>query len=292
MPYGVGAPLRAGLADRTGISLVEDLPSRLIARLRAGTLDAALVSSIEAFREPGYQAVGGIGICCKGPARSVRAFARRGTDPIASVGLDDASETSSCLLRILLAGPLQTGALAGRLDPGSPPTFERVDPTDTPDALPHDLVMLIGDCGLRADPGGRDVIDLGAAWHEWTGLPFVFALWLVAPHAADRAPELATALTEARRAGVAAEGQDGTGGAIYHDLGAAELEGLARFHREAAVLGLAQADVRPSFVTPGGGSRDWQADTQVGEPRQHAGFAPRSPTQPPHAGNRQQGKDA
>ena len=29
----------------------------------------------------------------------------------------------------------------------------------------------------RSAPSGRQVLDLGAAWTEWTGLPFVYALW-------------------------------------------------------------------------------------------------------------------
>ncbi|MCA8942070.1 MAG: menaquinone biosynthesis protein [Planctomycetes bacterium] len=235
VPYGVGAPLITGLDHDPSVCLVEDVPSRLIGWLRSGELDAALVSSVEAFRRPGYTALADIGICCRGAVRSVRAF-RRPEVPIRSVGLDDSSETSAALLRVLLP----------RIAPEATPEFERVEPTTEPDALPHDLVMLIGDPGLRATPGTREVIDLGAAWHEWTDLPFVFALWLIAPGAP--AERIAQILRRAHADGARNHTDDGTGGAVHYDIGAPEIDGLRRFHAEASRLGLADRAIEPRFV--------------------------------------------
>lgn len=52
----------------------------------------------------------------------------------------------------------------------------------------HEARLVIGDAALRlfdeANRGGHWAsrypfrIDLGAAWKEWTGLPFVFAVWV------------------------------------------------------------------------------------------------------------------
>ncbi len=235
VPYGVGATLIEGLDARSGVELVLDAPSKLIRELRGGKLDAALLSSIEGFRRPGYRAAAGIGICSRGAVRSVRAFRRTDT-ALRTVGVDDASETSNALLRILLAQRF----------PDAKPEFERIDATTEPDALPHDLVMLIGDCGLAADPGNREVIDLGQAWFDWTGLPFVFALWLIAPGAPLE--PLLEELSRAKTLGERSDIDDGTGGAVYHDVGAAELEGLRRFHAEAAALGLADAAHDIEFV--------------------------------------------
>jgi chorismate dehydratase len=41
-------------------------------------------------------------------------------------------------------------------------------------------LLLIGDAALRASlvQHGLYVYDLGSLWYDWTGLPFVFALWL------------------------------------------------------------------------------------------------------------------
>src|SRR5262249_49225555 len=47
VPYGVGAPLLAGLAEDAGAEFVQAPPTALIEELRKGRLDAALVSSVE-----------------------------------------------------------------------------------------------------------------------------------------------------------------------------------------------------------------------------------------------------
>jgi chorismate dehydratase len=228
--YGVGAPLLHGLDARPGVELVVAPPRALIPLLRERRLDAALVSSVEAFRRPGYRAVSGLAITCEGPARSVRAFRAR-ERRLRTAGVDAGSESSVALLRILLHDHL-----------GAPDcTFARIAPTLAPDALPHDLVLLIGDCGLRADPGRREILDLGELWHAWIGLPFVFALWLLAPGAsAERiVPLLHEARAAAQRAGV----DDGTRGAIGYELGQRELAGLERFRARAAALGLVEPDI-------------------------------------------------
>jgi chorismate dehydratase len=49
-------------------------------------------------------------------------------------------------------------------------------------AEPYEACLLIGNEGLRQRHGVRDyahIYDLGEEWHQWTGLPFVFARWMV-----------------------------------------------------------------------------------------------------------------
>jgi chorismate dehydratase len=243
VPYGVGAPLMAGLESDPAVSLVKAPPTALIAALRAGELDAALVSTIEAIERPGYRVVPGLGIACKREVRSVRAFRRRGV-PLASIGVDASSATSVALLRILLARVHARDVAAGA-------TFTQVAPTRTPDALPHDLVLLIGDHGLEADPGAREVWDLGQQWRALTGLPFVFAAWLCRPgvDAAAVVPVLHRARERSRAPGGRSQaGSDGTGGAVHYDLDDEDLRGLQRFYREARALGLGDAGARPAFL--------------------------------------------
>jgi chorismate dehydratase len=238
VPYGVGAPLLAGLESDPAVDFVAAPPARLIEQLRAGQLDAALVSSIEAARVPGYRAPATLGIACKREIRSVRAFRRKGV-PIRNIGLDDGSATSVALLRILLAR-----RYADEMAPAV--SFTPIAPTTQPDALPYDLVLLIGDKGLAADPGAREVWDLGQQWRALTGMPFVFALWLLRPGA--DAERIAPILQRARQRGRALGPVDGTAGAAHYELDAEDLRGVHRFWEEAQALGLATA-ARPAFLT-------------------------------------------
>ncbi len=61
--------------------------------------------------------------------------------------------------------------------------------------------MLIGDRGMRPVDGQFEFAwDLGEEWTRWTGLPFVFAMWVARPGA--EWPRAAAALGAARDEGV------------------------------------------------------------------------------------------
>ncbi len=227
----------AGLDSDPTVTLVKAPPTTLVQGLRDGALDAALVSSVEAVRAPGYTVAPGLGIACKREIRSVRAFRRRGV-PIQSVGLDNGSATSVALLRLLLAN-VHADQTSDAL------RFEAIAPTRSPAALPHDLVLLIGDHGLGADAGDREVWDLGQQWRAWTGLPFVFALWLLRPGA--DAARILPVLRAARERGRGLGAVDGTHGAAHYDLDDEDRRGLRRFWTECRSRGLATAG-DPGFV--------------------------------------------
>ena len=237
VPYGVGAPLLGDLDSARGVEVVREPPTTMIPMLRAGDLDAALLSSVEAIRQPGYTVASGIGIACKREIRSVRAFRKRG-QPVRTVGCDRSSATTVALLRLLLKHP-RVGDVDGE------PEFEAITPTLRPDDLPHDLVMLIGDPGLNATAGDREVWDLGTEWVQWTGLPFVFALWVLRP-GVDHAAVLPV-LHEARARGRARGAIDGTEGAAHYELDDEDLSGVRRFWRDCRAAGLG-AERDPAFV--------------------------------------------
>jgi predicted solute-binding protein len=139
------------------------------------------------------------------------------------------------LLEVLLR---RQGARPGR--------WWAVEPTRQPARIDADAVLMIGDAGLHADHGGRQVLDLGEAWFQWQQRPFVYAAWLLAATApADRIlPHLRRAYQQALEAKL----EDGTGGAVYYRFGDREREGLLEFHREAAALDLCAAEIVPSFL--------------------------------------------
>ena len=237
VPYGVGAPLLGGLEAVDGVELLREPPTSMIPMLRAGELDAALLSSVEAIRHPGYTVAAGLGIACKEEIRSVRAFRRRGR-PIRTVGCDSSSATTVALLRLLLHH-----VHADEVD--GAPEFETVTPTRRPDELDHDLVMMIGDPGLEAEPGEREVWDLGTEWVRWTGLPFVFALWVLRPGVDHDA--VLPVLHAARASGSERGAVDGTEGAAHYELDAQDLAGVRRFWQECRALDLGRCD-DPPFV--------------------------------------------
>ena len=149
--------------------LVLDLPSRLADELAAGRLDVALIPVVEYFRGAGYRMVPGLGIASRGPVLSVTLFSRVPWPQVRSLALDVGSRTSVALTQLL-----------SRQRYGIEPVYSRLPLEQPIDDVAADAVLLIGDRAMRsALPGFAYCYDLGQEWFEWTGLPFVFAVWAV-----------------------------------------------------------------------------------------------------------------
>ena len=173
----------------SGVEVVYAVPSELARRLEAGEIAAALVSSFEYFRTPGYAVVPGLSISGQDEIESVRAFSRVPWRKIESLALDTSSLTSAALLKILLAEQLD-----------SYPAYLHAAPDLDSMLAQADACLLIGDGGMLADGRGLNVLDLGHAWRRLTGLPFVYAVWL--GKAENLTPHLVQTLTTAKAWGL------------------------------------------------------------------------------------------
>ncbi len=152
-----------------GAKIVYDLPSRLAEMLSDGQLDVALIPSIEAFQHPEYKVLSDACIACCGPVWSVKLLSRTEPEKIQSLSLDEGSRTSVALVQILLKERY-----------GIRPELHRLSIDDDWRTSPNDAVLIIGDRAMWPKGNHRFAhqIDLGAWWHQWSGLPFVFAMWV------------------------------------------------------------------------------------------------------------------
>lgn len=167
-----------------------DFPSRLANRLRERQLDAALIPSIEFFRIPDLRISSDACVAARGEVLSVRLFCRTSPGQVQRLALDDGSRTSATLARIILAEHF-----------GAFPKTEQLSLAHGLQDSTADAVLLIGDRAMHEPVGDFNcVIDLGEFWYEWTGLPFVFAIWAV--HEDCATESLAMSLSRARDEGV------------------------------------------------------------------------------------------
>ncbi len=241
--------------DAPDLEVIEDLPSRLADRLAAGQLDVALIPSIESFRHPGYTVVSDACIASDGPVRSVKLYGRVPPERIRSLALDEGSRTSAALAQILLKEHYGLEPRLVRLPIGTPVEESLAD-----------AAMLIGDRGMHPPQGPFEFIwDLGQQWRTWTGLPFVFAMWIARPGAdLPRLDELLTAARDAglarldevaRRHALAARLPECECLAYLRDhlefrLGRRQRQGLELFYELARRQGLAPAGVKLAFFHP------------------------------------------
>ncbi len=161
-------PLVAGLEEAAAdFELVFDLPSRLADRLSTGELDVALIPVVEAVTNPDYTIVSDACIACRGPVWSVKLMSRVAGHEIKTLALDEGSRTSCALTRILLNRKFG-------IQPDCRPLLIHDDWRN----VQSDAVLIIGDRAMKAcDPEFPFVWDLGETWCDWTGKPFVFAVW-------------------------------------------------------------------------------------------------------------------
>ncbi|MGI9177308.1 MAG: menaquinone biosynthetic enzyme MqnA/MqnD family protein [Pirellulales bacterium] len=258
-------PLVHGLAT-AGVEVSYDLPSRLADRLASGTLDVALIPSVEVFRG-GYRVISDACIGCRGPVMSVKLFFRTSPSSVMRLAVDEGSRTSAALARVLLAERYGVLPEVETLPIGAGLADTRAD-----------AVLLIGDRALDSrGSAGRDagsfqlVWDLGDEWCRWTGLPFVFAVW--AARDGIDVDLLAPLLARARDSGLAnlaaiAAAEAGGHGLtvpqclgylrdnLHYHLGHREHQALTLFQRRTAALGLSPPHDRLRLArgTAGGGS--------------------------------------
>lgn len=245
-------PLIEGLADDPAIELSLAVPSKLLGELASNRADVALLPVIDYPSLDGLRIVPAGGICCDGPTLTVRLFARVPATQIRTVACDPDSHTSVALAKVLFA----------RLYKTAPAYVDLRDATDARD----EARLLIGDKVICEEPPGFDVqVDLGEAWKQLTGLPFVFAVWC-----ARRGVELGDlprALERAKRAGLAdvdslvrdyavPRGWPAQVARRYlteyltYDIGPRQLAAIGLFHRYADELGLLPHGYRPLDVVP------------------------------------------
>jgi chorismate dehydratase len=235
--------------------LVLDLPSRLADRLAEGTLDVALIPVVEYFRAGKYSVVPDIAIASRGPVLSVTLFSKVPWTGIRRVALDVGSRTSAALTQVIL-----------RSRYGVNPDVVPLPIDQAAEDVDADAVLLIGDRAMRAClPGFTFAFDLGQEWADWTGLPFVYAVWAVGP-GVDLGG-VAEALAEAKRRGQGRVGPIACDEAprlgldagycrryltniIHFDLGPREQAGLHHYYMLACGAGLARPGVNLEYYRP------------------------------------------
>jgi chorismate dehydratase len=186
--YANCSPLFHELQLRTSpqeYDFISGVPSRLNALLTEGAIDVCPSSSIHyALHPERFLILPGLSISSVGAVGSVLLFSRRPIESLdgETILLSSESATSVNLLRILMG--IRFG-FSCRFSVSEVALNSALQ--DAP------AMLLIGDSALAASLKKTDlmVYDLGRLWYEWTGLPFVFALWFCGRQvAADRPDEV------------------------------------------------------------------------------------------------------
>lgn len=167
---------------RHGMRLCELVPSAAAVAAAQGVIDAGPVPLVEcAGLQDRFEPVAGFCVASAQQAGSSLLYSTRPITALTGAHLGVTAEASTALrlLDVLLRVRYQV----------QPEAYVPLQES-------HDAFLLIGNHALRqrwGAPGFPYTYDLGAEWYAWTGLPFVFARWLVRR---DVAPKDKALLTE------------------------------------------------------------------------------------------------
>jgi len=163
--------------------LMDAAPARCAQMLAHGEVEAALVPVIEYHRIPDITVVPGVCIGARRAVRSVVLATRCARlEDIRSIALDNSSRTSAALIQIIFREYLQR---APSTAPSAPNLRAMLDA--------HDAALIIGDPAMTFPRGEFRIYDLAGLWREYTGLGFVFAMWMARSEAAEVVSKIAFA---------------------------------------------------------------------------------------------------
>jgi chorismate dehydratase len=201
--YPVYGALDRGLVQLDA-ELVDGVPTDLNERMAGGELDLSVVSAVEYARDSErYLLLPDLAISCDGPVRSVMLFSNRPAPELSRrrVVVSRSSMTSVALLELLFDH-------VWHAQPQFVPGDAELSDVVAGDSDGADARLVIGDAALLLGSRHREryphAYDLGQVWKDWTGQPFVFAVWVAQRHTEVRAALAAhAALIESRNWGLA-----------------------------------------------------------------------------------------
>jgi len=160
--YGI---LKSGHLENFRLDL--DVPSVCAEKLKDGEVDVALVpvGAIPDFDDPFIVSEYCIGAV--GKVKTVLLLSQKPLEQIDSIYLDNDSRTSVKLVKVLAENYWKIRPSWNNLNPGQ---------SDRPEKL--ESLVAIGDKTFELVKQYKYVIDLAEEWYRFTGLPFVFAVWL------------------------------------------------------------------------------------------------------------------
>ena len=221
--------------------------AQLSAELMACEIDCGLVPVLHFPGLSSHSIISGICVSTRNAAHCEVLAARRDPSALERVGFDPRRGQANALAQVVLSERY-----------GSNPEFVEVtDFSEAPDDL--DGFVLGDEAAFTSFPDFSVRVDLGEAWMELTGYPFVHRIWVVRDGAS--LSELRRVLSHAYRTGeevidtIADVARDRLGEAaarcisqgFRYRMGSDEIDGMREFVRRAGKIGLCDPDLKILF---------------------------------------------
>ena len=154
--------------DKRGIEVIELPPNELKTAISENQIQGGLVPLVDSFDLNGImRTLSGFCVATVAQSGSVKLHSKVPIEELTGkhISVSWEAPTSVKLLQVLLS-------IKHGINPGAYVSEDE----------PHEARLLVGNLGLRHRRGLREhphLYDLGDEWTQWTGLPFVFARWVL-----------------------------------------------------------------------------------------------------------------
>ncbi|MCA1576531.1 MAG: menaquinone biosynthesis protein [Acidobacteria bacterium] len=167
-------------SKRGQVDFVEAVPARCAQLLSQAEVEGALVPVIEYQRIAGGALVPDV---CVGSQKEVLSVVLVSKDTelenVRSVALDESSRTSATLVKVIFREFLEREPAWTVRTPNLEEMLEK-----------NDAALIIGDPGMTFPRHGLKVWDMANVWRAYTGLGFVFAMWMIADRGTESARQV------------------------------------------------------------------------------------------------------
>ena len=156
-------------SKRDTVDFIDAVPARCAELLSQSEVEAALVPVIEYQRIPGGALVSDVCVGSQNEVLSVVLVSKNTQlEDIRTVALDESSRTSATLVKVIFREFLEHEPEWTTRSPDLNEMLER-----------NDAALIIGDPGMTFPRTGLKVWDMASLWRNYTGMGFVFAMWMV-----------------------------------------------------------------------------------------------------------------
>lgn len=164
-------------SHRGSVDFVEAVPARCAQLLADSTVEGALIPVIEYQRIESGSLAPDVCVGSRKEVLSVVLVSRdKQLENISSIALDESSRTSATLVKVIFREFLDREP---EWTTRAPNIEEMLDK--------NDAALIIGDPGMGFRRRGLNVWDMAGLWKQYTGLGFVFAMWMIRDEAVERA---------------------------------------------------------------------------------------------------------
>ena len=160
-------PIIHGMSEN--YEIVRDNPLNCANRLVEGIVNSALITTLDYAKGKGsWKLIPDICVAAKGPFKTVNLFFNKEIRDLKTVAVNSIDTTATALLKIIMQEKYEIA-----------PEFISIDGQLSDKLNQADAALLSGNEAYNLQQSNKIFIDLGDEWFDLTGLPFVYAVWVV-----------------------------------------------------------------------------------------------------------------